>query len=66
MWFRLIRLQCFDLDVNILGGSIETIGGQRVGQLHDELVGRQVEAALAYLRGWGLEVEVEQAQNEWV
>ena len=49
----------FQLDVNILSGSIETISGQRLGQLQAELVGTRTQDALAYLRERGLRVEVE-------
>jgi D-methionine transport system ATP-binding protein len=48
----------FDVNVNILGGSIQSIAGRRVGQLQVELAGGQVSAALDYLRGIGLRVEV--------
>ncbi len=48
----------FDVDVNILGGSIKTIGGQRVGQLQVEFGGEQTKEAIAYLRGQGLKVEL--------
>ncbi len=48
----------FDLDANILGGSIETIGDRRVGELQVELVGGRIEAALHYLREQGLSFEV--------
>ena len=48
----------FDVDVNILGGNIQQIGGKRVGQLQVELKGGQTQAALAYLRDLGLRVEV--------
>lgn len=48
----------FEIDANILGGSIETIGGQRVGQLQVELQGSQIDAALRFLRDQGLPVEV--------
>ena len=51
--------QC-DVDVNILGGNIQQIGGKRVGQLQVELKGGQTQAALAYLRDLGLRVEVYQ------
>lgn len=50
----------FDVDVNILGGNIQQIGGKRVGQLQVELKGGQTQAALAYLRDLGLRVEVYQ------
>ncbi len=48
----------FSVDVNILGGSIQNIGGQRVGQLQVEVAGEQVESAFQYLREKGLNVEV--------
>ena len=48
----------FDVDVNILGGSIQEIGGKRVGQLQVEIKGEQMETALRYLRELGLRVEV--------
>ena len=48
----------FDVDVNIIGGSIQNLGGRRVGQLQVELTGEQVPQALAYLRGLNLHVEV--------
>lgn len=48
----------FNVDVNILGGSIQSIGGQRVGQLQVELKGEQTPEAIAHLRGQGLRVEV--------
>lgn len=48
----------FKVDVNILGGSIQSIGGQRVGQLQVELKGEQTPEAIAHLRGQGLRVEV--------
>lgn len=49
----------FDIDVNILGGVIERVGVQRVGQLQIELSGTSAAtgAALAHLRGLGLHVE---------
>ena len=48
----------FAVDVNILGGSIQNIGGQRVGQLQVEVAGEQVQPALHYLREKGLRVEL--------
>lgn len=48
----------FDVDVNIVGGSIQTIGGKRMGQLQVEIAGAQTRAALAHLRSIGLQVEV--------
>ncbi len=48
----------FNIDANILGGSIETIGGRRVGQLQVELQGSDVDGALRFLQDHGLQVEV--------
>lgn len=48
----------FDVDINILNGSVEKVGGQRVGQFQVELTGAQVERALAYLNQQQLTVEV--------
>lgn len=50
----------FDLDANILGGSIETIADRRVGQLQVELSGDQqrIDPALGFLRDNGLRLEV--------
>jgi D-methionine transport system ATP-binding protein len=48
----------FDIDVNILGGSIQNIGAQRVGRLQVQLTGEQVDLALAHLHELGLKVEV--------
>jgi D-methionine transport system ATP-binding protein len=48
----------FDIDANILGGSIETIGQRRVGQLQVELQGTQIDGALRFLHDQGLQVEV--------
>jgi D-methionine transport system ATP-binding protein len=48
----------YDLGVNILGGSIQTVGGQRVGKLQVSLEGEQIPAALQYLTRQGLLVEV--------
>lgn len=48
----------FNLDVNILNGSIETIGEQPVGQFQVELTGKEVKPALEYLHSLGIEVEV--------
>jgi D-methionine transport system ATP-binding protein len=49
----------FDVDVNILGGSIQNIGGRRIGRLQVELTGKQVNSALNYLNQLGLRVEVQ-------
>jgi len=48
----------FNLDVNIIGGSIQSIGRRRVGRLHVILGGSQINEALNYLRDFGLLVEV--------
>ena len=50
----------YSVDVNILGGAVETVGGERVGRLRLELPGDpSVNAAqLAFLRESGLHVEV--------
>lgn len=51
-------VRSFVVDVNILGGSIQTIGGRRVGRLQIELAGAQANQALEYLKNQGLRVEV--------
>lgn len=50
----------FDVDANILAGSIETISDSRVGQLQVELSGNQQQfaPALDFLRAKGLQLEV--------
>lgn len=48
----------FEVEVNILGGSIQTIGQQRIGQLQVEIKGEQTQQALAHLHNMGLRVEV--------
>lgn len=48
----------FDVDINILGGSIQNIGGRRIGRLQVEITGNQVNLALDHLRELGLRVEV--------
>jgi D-methionine transport system ATP-binding protein len=48
----------YNMDINILGGSIQTIAGKRIGQLQVELSGQQVDQAIQYLRQLGLRVEV--------
>jgi D-methionine transport system ATP-binding protein len=48
----------FDVEVNILGGSIQNIRGRRIGRLQVELAGKQVNQAVIYLREIGLRVEV--------
>lgn len=47
----------FKVDVNIIGGSIQSIGGGRVGQLLVEISGDQRDQALDYLKSMGLNVE---------
>jgi D-methionine transport system ATP-binding protein len=49
----------FDIDVNVLSGAVETIGGTRVGRLRLELPGseEQTRAALDYLSEQGLRPE---------
>lgn len=53
----------FDVEINILNGSIETIGGQAVGQFQLELSGAQVQAALEYLQSLEIEVEVQNGRT---
>ncbi len=48
----------FDLDVNILGGSIQNVGNNRIGRLQVEMIGHQTSQALDYLRNLGLRLEV--------
>ncbi|MFA1545780.1 methionine ABC transporter ATP-binding protein [Actinomadura chokoriensis] len=50
----------YSLDVNILGGAVETVGGERVGRLQLELPGDPATNAtqLAFLRESGLTVDV--------
>lgn len=48
----------FDVDINILSGSVETVGDRRVGQFHIELEGEKVTEALKYLHESKFEVEV--------
>lgn len=48
----------FDVDVNILSGSVETVGNQRVGQFQVELSGANITAALKYLHDLDVKVEV--------
>ncbi|MED7924979.1 ATP-binding cassette domain-containing protein [Nonomuraea sp. LP-02] len=47
----------FDVDLSILGGSIEELAGDSVGRLRVALDGSEAGAALAYLRASGLIVE---------
>lgn len=48
----------FDVDVNILGGSIQSFSGRRIGRLQVQLTGAQTPQALAHLETLGLHVEV--------
>ncbi|SDJ75983.1 D-methionine transport system ATP-binding protein [Nonomuraea maritima] len=48
----------FDVDLSILGGSIEELSAGAVGRLRVALDGQERSAALAYLRDSGLIVEV--------
>ncbi|AFY31749.1 methionine ABC transporter ATP-binding protein [Calothrix sp. PCC 7507] len=48
----------FDVDINILSGSVENVGNQRVGQFHIELEGTQINQALKYLYESEFAVEV--------
>ncbi len=50
----------FDIDANILGGTIETINNSRIGQLQVELTGdqRQLSEAIKFLNAQGLRLEV--------
>lgn len=50
----------FQIDVNILGGSIQNIAGRRVGQLQVEMAGAQVAQALDYLHEIGLRAELQE------
>lgn len=50
--------QKYNVAINILGGSIQTIGGQRVGQLQVEMKGEQTKEALTFMIQQGLRVEV--------
>ncbi|MGI5118279.1 methionine ABC transporter ATP-binding protein [Marinactinospora thermotolerans] len=47
----------FDVDVNVLGGAVETVSGQSVGRLNVGIQGANRAAALAYLKDKGLLVE---------
>jgi D-methionine transport system ATP-binding protein len=49
----------FAVDVNIIGGNIQNIGGRRIGHLQVEITGSQVQQALNYLHELGLRVEVQ-------
>ncbi|WP_106584006.1 methionine ABC transporter ATP-binding protein [Murinocardiopsis flavida] len=47
----------FDVDVNVLGGAVETVSGSSVGRLNVQVRGANREAALGYLAESGLLVE---------
>jgi ABC-type methionine transport system ATPase subunit len=47
----------FGLDLNLAGGSLEEIGGERVGQLHLDLRGDRLDEALTHLRSLSVGVE---------
>ena len=47
----------FDVEINILSGSIQQIGGQSLGRLQVALSGSQVDQALDYLRYLDLKLE---------
>jgi D-methionine transport system ATP-binding protein len=48
----------FDVEVNILGGSIQNFNGRRIGRLQVQVSGSQTHQALEYLNSLGLRVEV--------
>ncbi|MFI0422027.1 methionine ABC transporter ATP-binding protein [Spongiactinospora sp. 9N601] len=48
----------FDVDVNVLGGSLEELRGAPVGRLRVRIEGKGAADALGYLTGLGLLVEV--------
>jgi D-methionine transport system ATP-binding protein len=48
----------FNVDIDILSGSVETVSGHRVGQFHLELEGQGVSSALQYLHELNFAVEV--------
>ena len=48
----------FDVDVNILTGSVETVGSQHIGQFQVELQGAKVTQALEYLHKSEYAIEV--------
>lgn len=52
----------FDVDVNILNGSVEVVGDRRIGQFQVELKGGRVAQALEYLQESGYAVEVNDAR----
>lgn len=53
-------VKSYNVDVNILGGSIQKFGEQRIGKLQVEISGEQVDSALEYLRNEGLGLELHQ------
>jgi D-methionine transport system ATP-binding protein len=48
----------YDICINIISGSIQSIAGHRVGRLQVEITGAQIDQALAYLNQPGLQVEL--------
>lgn len=48
----------FDVDVNVLGGAVETVSRSSVGRLNVQIQGANRDAALDYLVDKGLLVEV--------
>jgi D-methionine transport system ATP-binding protein len=53
----------FDVDINILNGSVETIRDEPVGQFQIELFGSDVRAAIEYLRSLDIQVEVQNGRT---
>jgi D-methionine transport system ATP-binding protein len=52
-------IRAFEIEVSILSGSMETIGGQSVGQFQLELSGAEVKPALEYLHRLEIELHLE-------
>lgn len=50
-------VRSYNVDINILGGNIQTIADKRIGQLQVEIAGRQTELAIRHLKALGLRVE---------
>jgi D-methionine transport system ATP-binding protein len=51
-------VRTFTVDVNILGGSIQPVAGNRVGRLQVELKGLGISDAISWMRKQGIRVEV--------
>ena len=52
----------FDIDINVLAGSVETLGGEQFGHLRVQLAeNADLEAVLAYLHGRGIAAKVSAA-----